>query len=314
MGEFHTGDRACVVKRCSVMGGSCVILDQTSEGRIQVKMEGDGTIQSFHPQELSHPNTSKILPLRVFPSPPLTQVQVDLMFAQAMCIPGKEEAGSANSARARNKLTKDAFAWLLLEIAARCMAECSAQAALASFVRDVLDPLLEILESSDKDTDVSAAAEVLDDPYGGSTPTPEVLDHCKAGLDQLFKMYSQMDIKFGHHWSVQSLTKFAKQFHLGPEFTTRALQRICTECARLRPSSSCGSMKLNYEGYRLALIIMSQKFRAADGGSPHEKVKRFLQQLNFIAESTPGLGDNAIFKTGRRKLFDLAEFDGEDTM
>lgn len=313
--EFLPGDRACIVKRCSVMGGSCVILDSASEGRIKVKMEGSGTIQSFHPRELSHPGTSKVLPLRSFPAPPLSQVQADLMFVQAMNAPGKEDAEgrSTSSARSRNRLTQDGFAKLMLEIGARCMAECSAQAALASFVVEVLDPLLVILESTDKDNDVSAAAEVLEDPYGGGTPMPEVLDACKDGLDQLFKMYSRLDMKYGHHWTMQSLTKFSRQFRLGPEFTPRALQRVLSECTRLRPTSVCGSMKLNYDGYRLALIIVSQKFRANEGGSTHDKVRRFLDHLNMIAESTPGLGENPLYKTGSRKLFDLAEFDGEET-
>lgn len=187
------------------------------------------------------------------------------------------------------------------------MAECSSQAALASFVREVIDPLLVILESSDNDNDTSAAADLLEDSFW-----EQVLNQYKDGLDKLFKMYSHFDTAYGHRWSVQSLINFSRQFQLGPEFTPLVLQKVCSECARIRPTSVAANMKLNYQGYRVAIIILSQKVRASDGCSPHDKLKRFLQHVNMIAESTPGLGDNVIFMNGRRKLFDLTEFEGED--
>mmetsp|Transcript_42768 Transcript_42768/g.100258 ORF Transcript_42768/g.100258 Transcript_42768/m.100258 type:complete len:757 (-) Transcript_42768:114-2384(-) len=226
------------------------------------------------------------LPLRPFPFPPMTHVEADLIFVQAMTIgPGSsQEATKRSSARShsRRNLNQDGFWRALVDVSVRCFPGLGApEKSAEALVDQVLAPLSHALLAC-HDGQVAEATKLL-----GQPETRDVFQTCLAGLDKIFQHYatycgtSQVPT-----WAAESMSRFASDFELLSEVGHLPLQKIMRDCVHFESigSSSSPDGQLTFSGFQLALIMLSQKMHGSSGTSSLTDLISFLNRLNSTAK------------------------------
>jgi len=230
------------------------------------------------------------LPLKVFPEPPLTQVDADLLFLQAI---RQQEATDSLAVRSsivlrrstntlnmrRHQLTEEGFSKVVTEIASRCMPESVAdEQALLDFSRQVLQPLRDLLPVASGE-DVTAAAEVI-----GSKGGQKLLMRCRPGLEKVFQLYSTCEGQGRYpHWTPESMLRFATDFAITSEVSHMPLQQIFAASCAVQEGINTNTGQMNLHGMQLALVTIAQKINSCQEGTPLEKVLSFFLRLNAVA-------------------------------
>mmetsp|Transcript_40813 Transcript_40813/g.117216 ORF Transcript_40813/g.117216 Transcript_40813/m.117216 type:complete len:879 (-) Transcript_40813:66-2702(-) len=232
------------------------------------------------------------LPLRVFLQPPLTSVDADLVFVQAL----RSQEGTPQSARMRPAMSEvhrfgmakagakpkgrfldfDGFCRALADVAAKCMAlaqegtpaECSPSVgaeALEHFCDDLLVPLANALGAPQSE-DLRQAVQAMDD-----RATSELLGRNDRSLGNIFQLYSTEGGGHGRFWTMESLSRFAEDFGFASELSNLPLQKMLKDCilyqsgedpAFVAAAANTGS-QLTFRGFRLLLVMISQKLSIA---------------------------------------------------
>jgi len=252
------------------------------------------------------------LPLRVFQQPPMSRVDADLVFVQAVKVqdtdtaqaakpgmsrsssarsslggsPASKQAGASQQQRKGRAMTIDGFAWALADIAARTLCpqpdEGDGLGVLEEFCRRVLAPLQEAHgEAGAGGADrLTFIVEFLSEPQ-----TERLLQRCSAGLEKVFRAYAMDNGR--PHWNSDSLSKFAQDFELAEELTRLPLQRIFQDCVQHEscnggPAAERG--ELSAAGLPLALAMISQKvYMAAATIAPMDRLLTLFARLNGVA-------------------------------
>jgi len=299
-GASLTARRASSVGRVAGSFGRTSTVQRSSlQGRPQARQDRRSTftvssMRMSSKEAGNHELTS--LPLKVFPEPPLTQVDADLLFLQAIRRQDATESlavrssivvrRSANTSNMRrHQLTEEGFSKVVTEIASRCMPESGADGqALLDFSRRVLQPLREVLPDASGE-DVTAATEMI-----GSKEGQKLLMRCRPGLEKIFQMYSTCE---GHgrypHWTPESMLRFATDFAITSEVSHIPMQQIFAACA-VQEGSNSKTGQMNLHGLQLALVTIAQKINSCQEGAPLEKVVSFFLRLNAVAGAKRGAG------------------------
>jgi len=254
------------------------------------------------------------LPLRVFQQPPMSRVDADLVFVQAVKVqdtdtaqaakpglsrsssarsslggsPAGKQAGASQQQRKGRAMTIDGFAWALADIAARTLGPQpdggDGLGVLEEFCRRVLAPLQEAhgeagVGGADR---LTFFVEFLSEPQ-----TERLLQRCSAGLEKVFRAYAMDNGRLRPHWNSDSLSKFAQDFELAEELTRLPLQRIFQDCVQHEscnggPAAERG--ELSAVGLPLALAMISQKvYMAAATIAPMDRLLTLFARLNGVA-------------------------------
>jgi len=258
--------------------------------------------------------SSRGLPLRVFASPPLTQVEVDLIFVQATQKEGASSSDSgtrgsgsrrstsgphagtssfSNSAPARTIMKRHhmvvaAFRRALFELSCRCFPKHSnsnatfakGDQAFDAFCTEVLLPLSDALLEV-KGQDVSFAATLIGEP-----DAVRLLQRCQPGLEKVFLHYSQQgDPDRRAHWNIDIMMRFAHDFELTQEVSHLPLQRIFRDCTHYESCSGHGSVdgEMSFVSFQLALVMVAQKVYGVRCANSLERVVHLFHRMNGIA-------------------------------
>eukprot|EP00931_Biecheleriopsis_adriatica_P103123 TRINITY_DN78002_c0_g1_i1.p1 TRINITY_DN78002_c0_g1~~TRINITY_DN78002_c0_g1_i1.p1 ORF type:complete len:543 (+),score=76.78 TRINITY_DN78002_c0_g1_i1:906-2534(+) len=226
------------------------------------------------------PASQSELPLKVFLVPPLTSVEADLVFVQAISSDAGDKVKAAGNQKGKRFLTAETFSKALVDVARRCMPPEDVSTGLDDFCQKVIVPLNELLLSS-RSEDMSRALDVMKQP---SIIT--LLNSCAAGLEKLFLYYATGPSK-KQYWSPEAIVKFASDFDLMSEVSNLPLQRIFQDvCQHEREQAGMTEGEMGFEGFKIALVMLSQKTHVAQPyGSSAERVPLFFQRLNAIAST-----------------------------
>lgn len=250
------------------------------------------------------------LPLTVFPEPPLTQVDVDLLFVQALRAQEKDSGAqpttgtrSPNALLGRhinlgkvetmkNKgrhLSLDGFCRALADVAAKAMVgreETLKGDVLEDFCTLVLLPLAELF-GDDECEDVALAAEVL-----AELETARVLQRCHHGMEKIFQVYAVECPHRRAYWSPDSFARFAHDFEITQEVNHLPLQKIFHDSVAHMKSTgtyafSEGEMSLT--ALQLAIIVCSQKLQFPHHVTkPLERLVALFMRWNSLMAGSAG--------------------------
>ncbi|CAE8638959.1 unnamed protein product [Polarella glacialis] len=232
------------------------------------------------------------LPRQVFADPPLTQVEGDLVFiqavraAEAVSSTGDQRRGSTASSgsRARSHMSVEAFVRAIADVARRVMPpECvSGTQAVEDFCQRVIVPLNQLLMSSRSEV-ISQALELIADPN-----MSRLLSACKVGLEKIFQVYTA-DVQLRRpHWNSDSMSRFAADFDLLSEVSHLPLQRIFQDCSHHESCTNAGAVdgEMSLDGLQLAILMIAQKTHTSQATSaPDERVAILFQRLNTMASA-----------------------------
>eukprot|EP00929_Paragymnodinium_shiwhaense_P082518 TRINITY_DN43503_c0_g3_i1.p1 TRINITY_DN43503_c0_g3~~TRINITY_DN43503_c0_g3_i1.p1 ORF type:complete len:862 (-),score=173.96 TRINITY_DN43503_c0_g3_i1:141-2726(-) len=225
------------------------------------------------------------LPLRVFARPPLTVVQADLIFVQAIRSNGAAETAGANKGKkvGASRMTLDGFMRALTDIAKRTESpQTSRVEALEALCEKVLDPLTEAVIGDSDDSDVAAAAAAL----AAEDETANLLQQSEDAITRVFNHYVHGEAGAQAHWAPECMAKFAQDFELNVDFCPMVLQRIFRDSVHhghlsgTRVSVGATEDRMTVAGFRLALIMCALKDAVLLKTSGHIKVVRFFKRLN----------------------------------
>lgn len=234
------------------------------------------------------------LPLKVFMVPPLTQVEADLVYVQAVredtssgAFAGSGRRSSSVSGSGKKPaqtrlMSVEGFVRALADVAKRCMPpECvSGSQAVEDFCQRVLVPLNEVLLSS-RSEEISSAFEMMEKPE-----ISKLLSGCKAGIQKIFQMYTAEVALRRPHWNSESMSRFATDFHLLSDVSHLPLQRIFQDLSHHESCTTAGGVEgeLSLDGLSIAFVMIAQKtFSGQAFATPEERILIFLQRLNAVA-------------------------------
>lgn len=242
------------------------------------------------------------LPLRVFFSAPLKQVDADLIFLQAMREADLQPAASSSGRRSssvgmvgasqkrasvstpvrRSHMTAEGFTRALADVASRCMPECASKAqALQDFASKVLEPLSEALQV--KGEDVEPANTFL-----STDEAQRLFARCRQGLEKVYNLYATELGGCRPHWSSDSMSRFAQDFDLIPEVGYLPLMKVLknsTHFDACRGKGADGEML--YGTFEVALVLIAQRMISvqADSGTV-DKVMHLFNRMNQLASAS----------------------------
>eukprot|EP00397_Hematodinium_sp_SG-2012_P019887 GEMP01020460.1.p1 GENE.GEMP01020460.1~~GEMP01020460.1.p1 ORF type:complete len:640 (+),score=128.32 GEMP01020460.1:84-2003(+) len=193
-------------------------------------------------------------------SPPLSQVDVDLIFLQAQ------------GQSARHHMSARTF-----EIALHMIAEKVYGGRIDAFQKlcdDVLASLSErLLELHGHDVAQCAIAMAEPDMVA-------LFAQALDGLARLFGVYARNGI-----WTAECFAKFCNDFDITQELSHMPLQRIFSDCVHVEYSAGQGNLReLSLLSFQLALVLIATKVQKEDVPTA-SKVSLLFQRLNAAALS-----------------------------
>jgi len=223
------------------------------------------------------------LPLKVFPVPPLTQVEVDLMFVQATRpedTPQRRKSVVQAGGGSKRMMTVESFTKALADVATQCMAPEDVSGSLENFCRRVIVPLNGVLLRS-RSEDLVSALDLQDKP-----DVKRLLVECTSGLQKLFHCYATEPNSRRAQWNSESVTRFAIDFDFLAEVSNLPLQRMfqdaCQHAGNFRAAGA--EEKLPFDGFPLFLLMLSGKTHTSQvSATPEERVPILFQRINAIA-------------------------------
>ncbi|CAE8639210.1 unnamed protein product [Polarella glacialis] len=276
-GLNRSGSVGAVRKSVAGPRGSISGLDTAPQKRQSLSFTVSGA------RAICSPGVSRTgLPLQVFADPPLTQVEGDLVFiqavraAEAVSSTGDQRRGSTASSgsRARSHMSVEAFVRAIADVARRVMPpECvSGTQAVEDFCQKVIVPLNQLLMSSRSEV-ISQALELIADPN-----MSRLLSACKVGLEKIFQVYTA-DVQLRRpHWNSDSMSRFAADFDLLSEVSHLPLQRIFQDCSHHESCTNAGAVdgEMSLDGLQLAILMIAQKTHTSQAT---------FQRLNTMASA-----------------------------
>jgi len=221
------------------------------------------------------------LPLRVFPVPPLTQVEVDLIFVQAtrpVDTPERRKSMVQAGGGSKRLMTVDSFTKALSDVAAQCMAPEDVSGGLENFCRRVIVPLNGVLLRS-RSEELVSALDLLDKPE-----VKRLMTDCSTGLNKLFSCYATEPTARRPHWNSDSVTRFAIDFDFLAEVSNLPLQRMFQDACQHTGNFRAAEEKMLVEGFPLFLLMLAKKTHTSQVcNAPEERVPILFQRINAIA-------------------------------
>lgn len=182
----------------------------------------------------------------------------------------------------------DGFCRALADVASRCMqeSELSGGLALQAFCEQLLVPLAEI-HAGRKSEDVDLAGAFL-----AESECKKLLQRCETGMDKLFDTYAVEGRGRVLHWTPEAVAKFAQEFEIAAEVNNLTLQKIFQDCVHhedCKGGSANEKAELSLRGFRLALVMISQKLFAGGAQSHMDRLFLLFSRINSVA-ATPSFG------------------------
>lgn len=220
------------------------------------------------------------LPLKVFPVPPLSQVEVDLIFVQATRPEDSQErrrsvvkAGGGS----KRLMTVESFTKALVDVAVQVMGPEDVSNGLEDFCKRVLRPLNEVLLRS-RSEDLLGVLKLQEKPQ-----VKRLLEDCNAGLQKLFLCYAAEPTARRSYWNSDSVTRFAVDFDFLGEVSNLPLQRMFQDACQ-NPNSVRADDKLFVEAFPLFLLMLANKTHAGQACPvEQDRVPLLFQRINAIA-------------------------------
>jgi len=225
--------------------------------------------------------SSSQLPLKVFPVPPLSQVEVDLIFVQATRPEDSQErrrsvvkAGGGS----KRLMTVESFTKALVDVAMQVMAPEDVSNSLEDFCKRVIQPLNEVLLRS-RSEDLLGVLNLKEKPQ-----VKRLLEDCSSGLQKLFLCYAAEPTARRAHWNADSVTRFAIDFDFLGEVSNLPLQRMFQDACCQNSSNLRADEKLFQDGFPLFLLMLANKTHAGQACPvEQDRVPLLFQRINAIA-------------------------------
>jgi len=219
------------------------------------------------------------LPLQVFPEPPLTLVQADIMHVTAR----------ERQPVIRSYMTLDAFCWSVADVAIYCQQrgflECggTADEIVVAFCERLMVPLGEFLGLGEQGLRLALVLREEAAP---------LFQQARAGL---FATFAQRARGVGApepyrrgHWTLQALRRFATDLDLVAEMSHSALQRVFDTCVQHEAKEERGMEgMMSFQGFKLAFIMIAQRVHNAPECSSMERLALLMLRLG----ATQGASD-----------------------
>lgn len=220
------------------------------------------------------------LPLKVFPVPPMSQVEVDLIFVQATRPEDSQErrrsvvkAGGGS----KRLMTVESFTKALMDVSMQVMGPEDVSNSLEDFCKRVLRPLNEVLLRS-RSEDLLGVLKLQEKPE-----VRRLLEDCNAGLQKLFLCYAAEPTARRSYWNSDSVTRFAVDFDFLGEVSNLPLQRMFQDACQ-NPNSVRADDKLFVEAFPLFLLMLANKTHAGQACPvEQDRVPLLFQRINAIA-------------------------------
>lgn len=222
------------------------------------------------------------LPLKVFPVPPLSQVEVDLIFVQATRPDDTQERRRSVikvGGGSKRLMTVESFVKALVDVAVQVMAPEPEDVSnsLEDFCKRVIRPLNEILLRS-RSEDLLGVLELQEKPE-----VKRLLQDCSFGIQKLFLCYASEPTSKRAFWNSDSVTRFAIDFDFLGEVSNLPLQRMfqdaCQSTNQLKAEE-----KLLLENFPLFLLMLANKTHAGQACPVlQDRVVLLFQRINAIA-------------------------------
>jgi hypothetical protein len=220
----------------------------------------------------------------------ISQVQADLVFARATCSVGDGQQGRGN-------MTLDAFISALSDIGVQCFLRHTAapDTALEAVYLRLLIPLGERLLGAEGQEVLSAVALTAEPDISG------LLQRARRCLATVFCTYAEggggVEPYEKGFWTSTGMRKWAIDRGLMAELSLPALFKLFNDCVKYEVRGGRGQdTKMSFNGFQLALVMISQRIHGAFAPSPLERIAFLLLRMSV------SLGANELAPIARSSL------------
>lgn len=227
------------------------------------------------PSQEMTPRDGKLL-LGAFEEPPLTLVQVDLLYVQITT------TARRGKQLGQGRMTLDEFVWALIAITMYCQHEGLLEQSqklenpLTVLYNKVLVHLIKLLGLDEQNA--QAAALVLAEPE-----VRALFQRGQRSLEAIFRRYASPGGvgPYGRgHWTALAMKRFATEHDLVAEVSHPALQRLFNECVRHESKGRGVDGKMSFACFHLAIVMLAQRVHSSSAEMPLARIALLMLRLS----------------------------------